>query len=193
MAWPVAVVGPDGQSVDLAVALGPGGDRVASLLDCLLGVRRPGGTPDAAEMAELARGTPAGRLELPVTLVPLAEAAALSRRVDGRWLKEAEERRSAARPLLEQDGRAMDLEAALHVSLLLATERLEPPEHEPDASLASGAQLWLLGGAVAWALVGHDNDPFGPWAELLARGLWPVGPCDGQLVVGAVGRGSPVG
>ncbi len=56
-----------------------------------------------------------------------------------------------------------------------------------DAHIASGAQLWLLGAAVAWALAAGGTDhPFAPWAELVTAGLWPVGPSCGQLVVAVV-------
>ncbi|MDQ4070311.1 MAG: hypothetical protein M3203_12705, partial [Actinomycetota bacterium] len=71
-----------------------------------------------------------------------------------------------------------------HVAVLVATERLGPSDHgDVDAHVASGAQLWLLTGAVVSALAGSAPDPFQPWARLVAAGWWPVGPTRGRLVV----------
>jgi hypothetical protein len=81
-------------------------------------------------------------------------------------------------------GRQVEAEAALHVTLLLATERLDPvDEGDVDAHVASGAQLWLLAGAVLSALSGIEPDPFQPWATLVTAGWWPIGPSDRRLVV----------
>jgi hypothetical protein len=65
--------------------------------------------------------------------------------------------RTAWRAEVVAAGRAEDLEAALHVAMLVATERLDPADDvDVDAHAASGAQLWFLTGAVAAALAGAD-------------------------------------
>jgi hypothetical protein len=82
------------------------------------------------------------------------------------------------------------MEAALHVAMLLATERLDPVDDtDVDAHVASGARLWLLTGAVVSALAGVDPDPFAAWARLVTAGWWPVGPSGDRLVVSASGPG----
>jgi len=84
-------------------------------------------------------------------------------------------------------GRGLALEAALHVAVLVATEPLDGGDAGPgpgaDRRIMSGNVLWLLGGAVANAMAAEGFDPFAAWAELLACGLWPVGPSGGRLVV----------
>lgn len=88
------------------------------------------------------------------------------------------------RRALVSAGREVELEAALHVTMLLATDRLDPDDDEDiPAHVASGAQLWLLGGAVASCLFANGIDAFASWAELVARGWWPIGPSRGRLVV----------
>ena len=65
--------------------------------------------------------------------------------------------RTAWRDEVVAAGRAEDLEAALHVAMLVATERLDPADDtDVDAHAASGAQLWSLTGAVVAALAGAD-------------------------------------
>lgn len=179
--WPLHVVAQDGCRLGFADALGPGGASVERLLGRL--GRRP--TPTAAtEMAVRATATPAGPVELPLAVVPLGEGVECSASVDPAWLNDVERRRSAPRGALLDAGRGLDLEAALHVAMLLATEALDPADDaDVHAHVASGAQLWLLGGAVVWALLDTGDNPFGPWAELVVAGLWPIGPSGGRLVV----------
>ena len=180
--WPLQAVADDGRRVSLADALGVGGARVERLLSRLMGA---GARPGGVELARLAAATPAGVVELPLQLVPLSTAVEAAARVDADWLATVEQRRSAPRGLLAEAGRGVELEAALHVTMLLASERLDPADDEDvDAHMASGAQLWLLAAAVAWALTGA-GDPFACWAELLLSGVWPVGPSGGRLVVGS--------
>ncbi|HEV2766767.1 MAG TPA: hypothetical protein VGV63_03535 [Acidimicrobiales bacterium] len=182
--WPPAVLSAGGRRRRLGAALGAGGDAVEQLLDRL--VARPSAT--ALDVASLATATPTGPADLPLSVVGLAEGVARSAGVDPSWLAAVDQRRAAARPLLVAAGRSEELEAALHVAMLVATEVLDPvADADVDAHIASGAQLWLLGAAVAWALAAGGTDhPFAPWAELVSAGLWPVGPSCGQLVVAVV-------
>jgi len=181
--WPLQVVADDGQRVGLAEALGPGGSAVEQLLNHLR--RPPSGFP-VGKVAGLASATPAGPVDLPLALVPLTEGVERSTTVDADWMEEVDHIRSAPRATLVAAGRGPELEAALHVSMLLATEALDPAvDSDVAAHVASGAQLWLLAGAVTWALADHAANPFGPWSELVAERLWPIGPSEGRLVVSA--------
>jgi hypothetical protein len=188
ISWPPAAVAPGGRRCSLAQALGPGGDAVERLLQRL--VAGPGASAEV-DVASLAAATPTGRLDLPLAVVDPTEGVEHSADVDPAWLAAVDRRRAAARPPLLAAGRADELEAALHVAMLVATEVLDPPgAGDIDAHVASGAQLWLLGGAVAWSLAGggRARNPFGPWAELVTAGWWPVGPSRGELVVAVVPR-----
>ncbi|MFP5375490.1 MAG: hypothetical protein ACLGIO_01735 [Acidimicrobiia bacterium] len=195
--WPVAVMGDDGRRLPLGAALGPAGDRVQRLLDGLAGAR-PSPTDHAAahgagaggpDVAALARRTPAGALDLPVDVAGAAEAARAAGRVDRAWLARVEEVRDGLRRRALAAGRGPELEAAVHVAVLLATEWLDPPDDaDVDGHVASGALLWLVAGAVAAAVAGAEPDPFEAWTALVAAGWWPVGPSDGRLVVAAAGR-----
>ena len=170
----------DGRRVDVAAALGTGGARVAELLARLATAAPP---PPTLDVTALARSTPAGPVHGEVVRVSLAEAVEATADVDPRWLAAVDERRSSPRHVLAAAGRDTDLEAALHLAMLLATA----PVDESDGGMsrvASGARLWLLGGAIAWALTGDAADPFASWADLVSFGLWPVGPVAGRLVVG---------
>ena len=180
--WPLATVAADGRTAGVGEALGPGGDRVVALLD-----RLAGGGPFPADLAVagLARATPAGTVELPVAVVSVDDAASAAGSVDARWMAAVDERRSAPRSALEAAGRATELEAAINLAMLLGTDRLEAAAPGLAARVASGAQLWLLGGGVAWALLDGDDDPFAAWAELVSWGMWPVGPVAGRLLVAA--------
>lgn len=178
--WPLVVVCNQGSQLTLGQALGAGGARVEQMLDDLLTVRA---RPTEQRLASLAAATPAGHVEVPLTLLPLAAGLEAAAAVDRSWLDAVSDRRQAARRVLVEAGRDTDLEAALTVAMLVATERLDPPDGDVAAHTASGARLWLLGGAVAWALTGAEEDPFAAWAELLTCGLWPVGPSRGRLVV----------
>jgi hypothetical protein len=130
-----------------------------------------------------------------VVLADLAAAGQVAASVDGGWLARMEDVRHDARRRLVAAGREADLEAALHVAVLVVTASTQPHAGDREATPAevvrSGGILWLLGGAVAWALAraGPEGaltaDPFEPWAELLASGLWPVGPAGDRLVVGS--------
>lgn len=180
--WPLSVVGDDGRRVSFAAVVGSGGRAVGALLD-RLAVGAGGGTVD---VGRLARVTPAGRVDVPVDVVPVAGGAAVAAAasVDRSWLAAVDHRRAAARHALVAAGRGDELEAALHVALLLATERFDPADDaDVDAHVASGARLWLLAGAVASALAG--SDAFAAWGRLVTAGWWPVGPVGGRLVVGA--------
>jgi hypothetical protein len=183
------VVAGDGRRLGLGAALGPGGDGVSDLLDAVVAEPRADG-PAAAVLAALAQATPAGDVALPVDEVGLRAAVAAADRVDPGWLARVDARREAARRAVVAAGRADALEAALHVAMLVATERFDPPEAgDEDALVASGARLWLLTAAVASALAAGDGagpDPFAGWGRLVAAGWWPVGPCDGRLVVSGV-------
>jgi len=194
--WPVAAAGQDGRTLDLAAALGPGGERVEALLEALAGRHAPeaGPAPDSGpvragegvDVEALARATPAGPVAHPLAVVDLAAGVEAAERVDRAWLAAVERRRSAPRRALAAAGRGAETEAAVHLALLMGTERLDPADDaDVDAHVASGAQLWLLAGAVVSALSGAEPDPFAPWARLVAAGLWPVGPSGGRLVVSA--------
>ena len=184
--WPVGAV-TAGRTVAVGDALGPGGARVELLLDRLasraFGPRRPvpPAPPAGAALAPLARATPAGPVDLPVAVVEADAGAAAAGAVDRDWMGVVEARREVPRSALEARGRAPDLEAALNLAMLVGvgTQGLAG-----EASrVASGARLWLLGGAVAWALLDEPDDPFAAWGDLVSCGLWPVGPVDGRLVV----------
>ncbi|MBW3548332.1 MAG: hypothetical protein KY452_09405 [Actinobacteria bacterium] len=187
ISWPPAVVSADGRRRSLGAALGAGGEAVEQLLDRL--VAGPGAT--AVDVASLAGATPAGPSNLPLSVVDLAEGVQRSAGLDPSWLAAVDHRRAAARVPLVAAGRNDELEAALHVAMLVATEVLDPAaDADVDAHVASGAQLWLLGAAVAWALAAGGGDhPFARWAELVTAGLWPVGPSHGELVVAVVAPG----
>ena len=183
-AWPLAVAHEDGSSVALASALGPGGRTVEDLLGRLAGPALLGG-PDEA----LVRSTPAGLVSLPVVVLDLAAAVDAAGAVDGRWLAAVDRRRDALRRAVVAAGRDEEMEAAVHVAVLGATVWLDPADDtDVEAHVASGAQLWLLTGAVVSALAGVTPDPFEPWVRLLAAGWWPVGPSRGRLVVARRGR-----
>jgi hypothetical protein len=178
-AWPLEVVDSTGRRVTLAAALGPGGDRVAALLDALAGM---GG--DGVDVEWLARATPAGTVRLPLAVVPLGEGVEAAARIDPGWLAAVDRLRAATRRALTAAGRDAEMEAALHVALLVATERFDPADDfDVDAHVASGARLWLLAGAVVSALSGAEADPFWAWGRLVVAGWWPVGPSDGRLVL----------
>lgn len=186
--WPMGAASADGRRLGVAEALGPGGDRVQDLLDALVG------GPDAAgaggtEVESLAPATPGGWVDLPLQVVPLARGVEASCQVNPGWLAAGERRCSEARRTLLASGRGGELEAALHVAMLVGVERLDPADDtDVDAHVASGAQLWLLAGAVVSALAGTDPDPFRPWAWLVSAGWWPVGPSRERLVVSETGR-----
>ena len=172
--WPLAVVDEKGRSVSFAAAVGPGGERVSDLLDALTGAGE-------VDVTALAPQTPAGMVELPLVCVDLAAGVEAAAGVDASWVAEVDRRRAAARAAVVGTGREDELEAALHVVLLVATERLDAGV---DARVASGARLWLLAGAVASALAGPP-DPFHAWGRLVAAGWWPIGPAGGRLVLSA--------
>jgi len=182
--WPATVVGSDGRRLALAGALGEGGARVERLVGRLLSPPTP--VPEGGVEA-LARATPLGPLDGPVDVLALSDAVEAAGSIDATWLDGLDERRRAPRSALVEGGRSIELQAALHVVMLLATAQLDPAiDDDVDAHVASGAQLWLLGAAVAWCLAaGPGRDPFAAWAELVVRGWWPVGPCQGRLVVAA--------
>lgn len=187
--WPVRLRAGNGQELRVGRALGPGGERVESLLDRLAGSAPPPPAAAAGDLAALATATPAGPVDLPLAVVPLHAGVRAAAGIEPRWLAEVDDRRSDARRALLAGGREAELEAALHVAVLVATERLDPADDaDVDAHVASGAQLWLLTAAVASALAGARPDPFGPWAELVVAGLWPLGPSGGRLVVCDPGR-----
>lgn len=181
-AWPLAVVGGGGARLGLARALGPGGDRVEALLDALTG---RDASVDRVDVEALARATPAGPVGLPLAVVDRATAVRAAAGVDPAWLATVDSRRAAPRRVLVAMGREPEMEAALHVTLLVATERFDPADDgDVGARVASGARLWLLAGTVVSALVGRHPDPFAAWGRLVAAGWWPVGPSGGSLVVG---------
>jgi hypothetical protein len=182
VSWPLAVATSEpGRRLGVAAALGPGGERVEALLDALMA----GPAVAPGEVGQLAGATPAGVLDLPVAVVDPAEAVEASAVVDPTWLGEVDRRRGACRQDLVDAGREAELEAAVHLAALLATERFDPDDDtDVAAHVASGARLWLLTGGVTSALSGVDPDPFAPWARLVVAGWWPVGPSDGRLVVG---------
>lgn len=177
--WPVVAVSSGGRTLALAEALGPGGERVTELVDRLARQTAP---PADLPVFELARRTPAGTVDLPPTMVGLDDAVRLADEVDRAWMAAVEERRAAPRTELVARGRGVELEAALNLAMLIGTDAVAGGGMDLEARVASGARLWLLGGAVAWALAGGD-DPFTPWAELVSFGLWPVGPARGRLVL----------
>ena len=174
VSWPLAVVDDVGRPISFAGAVGPGGERVSELLDALT-------EPGEVDVEALARRTPAGPVALPLLCVDLAAGVEAAAGVDPSWLAEVDRRRAAARHDVVAGGRGEQLEAALHVALLVATVQLGAGV---DAHVASGARLWLLAGAVASALRG-EPDPFQAWGRLVAAGWWPVGPSGGRLVVSA--------
>ena len=177
VSWPLTVAGEDGSRIELGRALGPGGDRVAELLDALFDER-------AVDVEALARATPAGPVDLPLATVTLHAAVEAAARVDPDWLAEVDRRRTECRRAVVAAGREDALEAALHVAVLVATERFDPQDdRDVDQHVASGARLWLLAGAVVSAMSGADPDAFAGWAQLVAAGWWPVGPSDGHLIV----------
>ncbi len=190
--WPLATLADDGRRVDVAAALGPGGTRVVALLDRIVTGAPP---PGDLDLAALAGATPGGFIAGPLAVVGLAGAAEAAGQVDPTWLAVVDERRSAPRVPLTGAARGTELEAALHLAMLLATSPLDEG-CPPEARVASGARLWLLGGAVAWALLGagdrkvggevfgDSDDPFRPWGDLVSYGIWPVGPVANRLVVG---------
>ncbi|MEN3314785.1 MAG: hypothetical protein V7605_1019 [Acidimicrobiaceae bacterium] len=178
--WPIATVNDDGRRVDVAAALGTGGARVAELLGRIAGEATARGGVD---IARLAAATPAGPVTDPLALVSLAEAVEATAAVDRAWLDAVDRCRVVPRPGLEAAGRGTELEAGLHLAMLLATGPVDDSV-AGVARVASGARLWLLGGAIAWALTGDAADPFACWAELVSYGLWPVGPVGGRLLVG---------
>lgn len=185
--WPVALEAHDGRRISLGPALGEGGDDVEALLARLIGPRP---AIEATNLAALATSTPLGPEALPVDVVTVAEGVSAAGEVDSRWLAALDARRSTPRQALIDAGREVELEAGLHVTMLLATERLSPSEDGGlDERIASGAQLWLLGGAVAWTLLAATANPFRPWAELVTAGVWPIGPSRGRLVVAAMEGG----
>ncbi|MFN2607599.1 MAG: hypothetical protein ABR511_06830 [Acidimicrobiales bacterium] len=184
--WPLQVVDDGGRHLTLAGALGPGGSTVGALLDALAATPEVG---EEAGLEALARATPGGPVALPVAVVALDAGVEAAGRVDGSWLARAGAARDDARRAVLAAGRHADLEAAVHVAMLVATERLDPPDDaDVAAHVASGARLWLLAGAVASALAGVQPDPFAGWARLVAAGWWPVGPSGGRLVVAAPAR-----
>ncbi len=175
------VLSSDGSRLSLGEALGPGGGRVELLLATLLAEDEP--SPADAEW--LATQTPAGPLDLPVSMVASSDALEAAANVDLAWLAAVERRRSQPRRALVEAGRDHQLEAALHVTMLLGAEQLDPDDDDDvGAHVASGAMLWILGGAIAWALTGGERTPFTAWAALVAHRLWPVGPSRGRLVLG---------
>jgi hypothetical protein len=186
LTWPLDVVDDEGRPISFAAAVGPGGERVSDLLDALTGA----GAGDVGTSAPLVAGssievlapqTPAGRVDLPLVCVDLVAGAEAAAGVDPSWLADVDRRRMAARAAVVAAGREDELEAALHVAMLVATGRLDAGV---DARVASGARLWLLAGAVASALAGAP-DPFHAWGRLVAAGWWPVGPSRGRLVMSA--------
>jgi hypothetical protein len=178
--WPLALVAIGDERLSVAAALGPGGDRVAALLDALTQDASP-----ADDVPGLLRATPAGPVDLPVAIVDREEAVTAAGQVDPVWLGAVDRQRAACREAVLGAGREAQLEAGLHLCVLLATERFDPAEDtDVGAHVGSGARLWLLTGAVASALSGADPDPFAPWARLVVAGWWPVGPSGGRLVVG---------
>ena len=161
----------------LARDLGPGGERVAALLDGVSEHLRGDGANlprrDEDRLPEAVAGAP-------VRVVDDVPAPLLDR-VDGGWLARLERRRNDARRRLLDAGREDRLDLAEHVAMLVATPRLRPADPgDADALAMSGAVLWLLGTLVADALTGDRDDAL---AELVARGWWPVGPVDGAFLV----------
>jgi hypothetical protein len=136
------------------------------------------------DLEALARDTPAGRVDLPLVVVGLAEGARAAADVDPAWLDAMDRRRTALRDAVVAAGRGEELETALHEAILEATERFDPSDDaDVDTHVASGARLWLLTGAVVSALSGADPDPFAAWGRLVEAGWWPVGPSGGRLIL----------
>ncbi|MDQ6728513.1 MAG: hypothetical protein M3066_20475, partial [Actinomycetota bacterium] len=134
-----------------------------------------------------ARATPAGVVRLPLSVVTVPAAVEAAACVDRAWLSSVDRGRAAARQAVVAAGRSAEMEAALHVAMLLATEGFDPADDgDVDAHIVSGARLWLLTGAVVSALAGSQPDPFDAWGRLVVAGWWPVGPSGGRLVVCAV-------
>lgn len=183
-AWPLGVVDDDGLRLTFADALGHGGDRVQELVEALMGATAEGGF----DVGSLARMTPAGRVDLPLACLSLAEGVVAAGQVDAHWLAAVDRSRTVSRQALAAAARDEEMEAALHIALLLATERLDPDDDaDVHAHVASGARLWLVAGAVVSALSGTEPDPFWAWGRLIAAGWWPVGPSRGRLVLSAGG------
>ncbi len=184
--WPISVVADDHASRAVGEALGPGGNEVERMLDNLWRFqheRLDEGVADAA------RATPAGYVDLPLALVSSREAVDASAALDRGWVARVDRLRSSPRRELLELGRGPQLEAALHVTMLLATEILDPDDDtDVAAHVMSGGRLWLLTAAVTWALTATTSNPFSAWAELITAGLWPIGPCRGHLVVAHGGR-----
>jgi hypothetical protein len=180
--WPLHTCADDGRTATVATALGPGGARVTCILERLATAPPP---PADLAVDALARATPAGVLDLPVARVAVDDGARAAAGVDPAWMGHVDRCRFAARDGLRAAGRETELEAALNLAMLLGTERVDRDAGEGPARVASGARLWLLGAAVAWALAvaDGDGDPFEAWAELVSFGMWPVGPVGGRLVV----------
>lgn len=187
--WPVTVANGD-RRIGLAAALGLGGERVEQLIGAL--VAEPDRSlaaelaAEPAELAALAAASPAGPVNLPLAVVGLAAGAAASGLVDRSWMSGSELQWSDARRRLASQDRTVQMDAAVHVATLLVIERWRPLGDEVDIRVATGALLWLLTGAVAWALAsapGDAVDPFASWSRLLAAGFWPVGPSGEHLVV----------
>jgi hypothetical protein len=190
--WPLTVVCEDGRRLDFADVVGTGGPSVGNLLAALLAppaLAPLGDGETVGEVAALARSTPAGPLARPVSLVALGEAVRAAGSVPADWLAVVDARRAEGRRLVVGSGRDRELEAALRVTMLLAADTLSPGGMPTEGRVASGAQLWLLAGAVAWAMAGSGDNPFGPWATLVVGRLWPVGPVGHALVVGTTGGG----
>lgn len=187
--WPLLLVRDGGLTVTAADILGPGGDRVAALLDAVV-ADNVDLDLDRTALEALARATPAGPVDLPLAVVPFPAAAAAADIVDPSWLAAVDARRAAAKTALAGAGRQDVFEAALHVAMLVATERFDPSDDDDvDAHVASGARLWLLTAAIVSALASTSTvaDPFAAWGRLVAGGWWPVGPSGGRLVVSACG------
>jgi hypothetical protein len=177
--WPLAAV-RGRRRLRLATVLGRGGRTVERLIDALAGRARQ---PLTADLAVLAASTPGGHVDLPLALVDPAEGARAAAGVDPLWLARLAAGRSAARGLLVSTGRSDELEAALHVALLVADGLQGHGEHDMAGRVVAGQRFWVLSGAIAWALTGRTRHPFRAWTSLLAGGFWPVGPSHGRLVV----------
>ena len=157
--------------------LGPGGDRVAALLDGVSAHLRTGEANAPRRGGGHLPQAVAGAPVRPVRDIP----ATLLDRVDPGWLARLERRRDDARRRLLRAGREDRLELAEHVAMLVATPRLRPADPgDADALAMSGAILWLVGTLIAVALTDDRDDAL---AELMARGWWPVGPVDGAFLV----------
>lgn len=157
-------------------------DAVQRLLDAM-------DREEPVDVGSLARSTPAGSVDLPLAIVTLPDGVAAAAQVDRTWLRAVERRRTGCRDVVVGAGREAEMEAALGLAMVLATERFDPADDDDvDAHVASGARLWLLTGAVVSALAGADPDPFEGWARLVAAGWWPVGPSGDRLVVSAATR-----